>query len=106
MQDWKTVTLNKMGTKQVKPVGPQINPLEKRARLLDAYNAGPAPKIEKVSPEDKRDITQLRILKRMTQSELDKQLNLKKDTIKTIENGTHEKNKQLIQKIKAFLTKV
>jgi DNA-binding XRE family transcriptional regulator len=107
-QDWTPVTLKKKGTStDRKPINKiQVDPAAKRAQQLDAFNAGPPPKIEKVSPEDKREITQLRILKKITQEELNKRLNLKKDTIKTIENGTHEKNKALTNKIKEFLSKI
>jgi DNA-binding XRE family transcriptional regulator len=109
-QDWKPVVLSKMGGAAMSKVGvknvqPQVDPELKRARMLDANNAGPLPKIEKVSVEDRKEITQLRILKKLTQDELTKRLNLQKDTIKNIENGTHEKNKALTSKIKAFLSK-
>ena len=84
----------------------QVDPATKRARMLDAYNAEtPAPKIEKVSTEDKKEITQLRILKKLTQDQLNIRLNLPKDTIKSIENGTHKKNKELTNKIISFLSK-
>jgi DNA-binding XRE family transcriptional regulator len=95
-------TMSKVGVKYVQP---QVDPELKRSRMLDANNAGPLPKIEKVSLEDRKEITQLRILKKLTQDELTKRLNLQKDTIKNIENGTHEKNKALTSKIKAFLSK-
>lgn len=111
-QDWTPVTLCKMGGAAMSRVGvkninvkPSIDPEVKRARLLDANSAGPLPKFDKVSAEDKKEITQLRILKKLTQEQLNTALNLKKDTIKTIENGTHEKNKALTSKIKAFLLK-
>jgi DNA-binding XRE family transcriptional regulator len=109
-QDWTPVVLKKKGstdrTSHDKKGSIQVDPAAKRAQQLDAFNAGPPPKIEKVSPEDKREIIQLRILKKITQEELNKRLNLKKDTIKTIENGTHEKNKALTNKIKEFLSKI
>jgi len=113
-QDWKPVTLNKMGgaamskldAQKMSQKMSQFDPATKRARILDAYNAEtPAPKIEKVSAEDKKEITQLRILKKLTQDELNTRLNLTKDTIKNIENGTHKKNKELTYKIKTFLQK-
>jgi DNA-binding XRE family transcriptional regulator len=111
-QDWKPVILTKMGGSTVSRVSakvkpqPQYDPATKRAKLLDAFNAdGSLPKIEKVSVEDKKEITQLRILKKMTQDQLNTTLNLKKDTIRSIENGTHEKNKALTSKIKIFLSK-
>jgi len=109
-QDWNPVTLKKMGGASMSKLTAKhvanFDPEVKRAKLLDSYNAEtPAPKIEKVSAEDKKEITQLRILKKLTQDDLNKHLNLKKDTIKNIENGTHEKNKQLTNKIKAFLSK-
>jgi DNA-binding XRE family transcriptional regulator len=109
MQDWKPVTLHKMGpkqSKQVKPIPPAVNPEVKRTRMLDSSNDGTGPKIEKVSAEDRKEIMQLRLLRKITQSDLDKQLSLKKDTIKLIENGTYEKNKMLTNKIKEFLKKV
>ena len=109
MQDWKPVTLHKMGSKQssqVKPTLPAVNPEVKRARMLDASNDGTGPKIEKVSAEDRKEIMQLRLLRKITQSDLDKQMSLKKDTIRSIENGTYEKNKMLTNKIKEFLKKV
>lgn len=110
-QDWKPVVLTKMGGATVSKVGyirvaPQIDPATKQARMLDQFNAeGSVPKIEKVSAEDRKEITQLRVLKKMTQDQLNTTLNLKKDTIKNIENGTHEKNKALTSKIKAYLSK-
>jgi DNA-binding XRE family transcriptional regulator len=109
-QDWNPVTLKKMGGASMSKLSAKhvanFDPEAKRAKLLDSYNAEtPAPKIEKVSAEDKKELTQLRILKKLTQEQLNQQLNLKKDTIKQIENGTHEKNKQLTNKIRAFLSK-
>ena len=109
-QDWKPVTLCKMGGAamsrvSVKNTASLVDPEVKRARMLDANNVGPLPKFEKVSAEDKKEITQMRILKKLTQEQLNVALNLKKDTIKTIENGTHEKNKALTSRIKAFLSK-
>jgi hypothetical protein len=109
-QDWKPITLSKLGGTSksktgVKNIVPHIDPNLKRARMLDANHEGPLPQFEKVSPQDRKEITQMRILKKLTQDELTKKLNLQKDTIKNIENGTHEKNKALINKIKAFLLK-
>ena len=103
-QDWTPVILRKNNVYK-QETKPPIHPDAKRVRMLDAYNEGPTPKLEKVSTEDKKELTQLRILKKLTQEELNQRLHLKKDTIKTIENGTHEKNKQLTQKIKAYLVK-
>jgi DNA-binding XRE family transcriptional regulator len=112
-QDWKPVILTKMGSAAISKVSAtntsRQDSYTKRARLLDEFNSGTGgsvPKIEKISIEDKKEITQLRILKKMTQEQLNVALNLKKDTIKNIENGTHEKNKALTSKIKAFLMKV
>jgi DNA-binding XRE family transcriptional regulator len=109
-QDWKPVVLSKMGGATMSKVGVKnvpapIDPCLKRSRMLDENNAGPLPKLEKVSSEDRKEITQMRILKKLTQDELTKKMNLQKDTIKNIENGTHEKNKALTSKIKAFLSK-
>jgi len=93
-QDWIPVVFTKKQTPIVakNKVSP-INPLEK-------YDGeGSAPKKEFVSKEDQQKITQLRLLKKLTQTELTQKLCLPKDTIKRIENGTHEKNKALTNKI-------
>ena len=105
-QDWTPVVLSKKGSVVSKTIAKPVDPKIKQARLLDAYNAeAPPPKPEKISPEEKKELTQLRLLKKITQDDLNKQLQLPKDTIKTIENGTHLKNKALFHKIKQFLSK-
>jgi len=107
-QDWKPVVLSKMGANASKPIKPaiSIDPKIKQANALDAYNAeAPPPKKETITTEEKKELTQLRLLKKITQEDLNKKLQLPKDTIKTIENGTHIKNKALFHKIKQFLSK-
>jgi DNA-binding XRE family transcriptional regulator len=108
-QDWKPVVLTKMGSassKSAAKVHPMVDPKAKLVRILDAYNAEtPPPKVDKISAEEKKELIQLRLLKKITQDDLNRQLQLPKDTIKTIENGTHVKNKALFHKIKQFLSK-
>ena len=114
-QDWTPIVLKKMGSTSSKTpakVHPLIDPRTKQVRLLDAYNAEtPPPKPEKISPEEKKEVTQLRLLKKITQDDLNKQLQLPNigqfnvQRCKSIENGTYLKNKALIHKIKQFLSK-
>jgi DNA-binding XRE family transcriptional regulator len=82
----------------------QVHPEQKRLTQLDAITDGVAPKIEKVSSDDKKEIIQLRMIRKLTQEDLNKRMNLPKDTIKRIENGTHEKNKSLTNRIKEYLS--
>jgi DNA-binding XRE family transcriptional regulator len=89
-----------------KVVARPIHPEQKKIAQLETITDGVAPKVEKISADDKKEITQLRILKKLTQDQLNVKMNLPKDTIKHMENGTHEKNKALTNRIKAFLSKV
>ena len=97
-QDWTHIILKKQHTppKQI-----QLNPVISKMNKLD--NSEDIIKIEKISEEDKKTIINLRILKKMSQKVLAQKLNIKEDVIKSIENGTHPKNKQLTNKIKTFL---
>lgn len=105
-QDWKPITLQKMGGATVsRVVAKPIHPEQKKLATLELITDGVAPKVEKVSAEDRKEITQLRILKKLTQEQLNVRMNLAKDTIKRIENGTYEKNKGLTNRIKEFLSK-
>uniref|UniRef100_A0A6C0I464 HTH cro/C1-type domain-containing protein n=1 Tax=viral metagenome TaxID=1070528 RepID=A0A6C0I464_9ZZZZ len=109
-QDWKPVTFHKMGGAAVSKVGcahATHSQEQKKFRQLDSLNLtdSAAPIQERVSVEDRKEITQLRILKKLTQDQLNIKMNLQKDTIKRIENGTHEKNKGLTNRIKDFLKK-
>ena len=104
-QDWKPITLQKMGGATFsKVVARPIHPEQKKLATLELITDGVAPKVEKVSSEDRKEITQLRILKKLTQEQLNVRMNLAKDTIKRIENGTYEKNKGLTNRIKEFLS--
>ena len=102
-QDWtpcvlqKTVQNNQNKQKHVDPS------VIKMAKLDKADDIQP---IEKVSDEDRKLITKLRVEKKLTQEELCKALNLEKKVINHIELGQHLKNKQLINRIKNYLEKL
>lgn len=100
-QDWTTVSFKKPVKTVTKQ--PNIDPEVKKFKQLEESDN--IIKIVKVSNEDKIKITKLRLAKKLTQEELNVKLCLKKDTIKCIENGTHEYNKLLINKIVNFLIK-
>ena len=99
-QDWTPVTFTKP---KAPPKQKQIDPTYKKMKELEENDDVPK-KQELVSDEDKRFIQTLRVQKKLTQDDLTKQMSLKKDTIKDIENGKHPKNNLLISKIKKFLT--
>ena len=100
-QDWTTVVLKKKEKKKQKQL--EIDPTLKKMNQLD--NTDDACKVETVSNDDRKLITSLRTTRKITQEELGKMLNIKKEIIRDIENGTLVENKQMINKIKNFLLK-
>jgi ribosome-binding protein aMBF1 (putative translation factor) len=100
-QDWTTVVLKKKEKKKQKQL--EIDPIVKKMNQLD--NNDDVCKIETVSNDDRKLITSLRTTRKITQEELAKMLNIKKEIIRDIENGSLAENKQMINKIKNFLLK-
>lgn len=100
-QDWTTVIFKKKEKKKQKQL--EIDPIVKKMNQLD--NTDDVCKIETVSNDDRKLITSLRTARKITQEELGKMLNIKKDIIRDIENGSLVENKQMINKIKNFLLK-
>jgi ribosome-binding protein aMBF1 (putative translation factor) len=100
-QDWTTVVLKKKEKKKQKQL--EIDPIVKKMNQLD--NTDDVCKIETVSNDDRKLITSLRTTRKITQEELAKMLNIKKEIIRDIENGSLAENKQMINKIKNFLLK-
>ena len=98
-QDWTTVVLKKK--KEIKQKQLEINPIAKKMNQLD--NTDDVCKIKTVSNDDRKLITSLRTTRKITQEELGKMLNIKKEIIRDIENGSLVENKQMINKIKNFL---
>ena len=100
-QDWDTVVFNK--SKKTTPLK-QVDPITKKMSKLDSSDE--VQKIIKVSASDRKIITDLRIIKKISQKDLANKLQIKVDIINSIENGTYPENKQLINKIKTLLTKL
>lgn len=102
VQDWTTVVLKKKKEKK-KQKQLQIDPIVKKMNQLD--NNDDTCKAVSVSNDDRKLITSLRTARKITQEELAKMLNIKKEIIRDIENGSSIENKQMINKIKNFLKK-
>jgi ribosome-binding protein aMBF1 (putative translation factor) len=100
-QDWTTVVLKKK--KEIKQKQLEIDPIVKKMNQLD--NTDDVCKIKTVSNDDRKLITSLRTTRKITQEELGKMLNIKKEIIRDIENGSLVEDKQMINKIKNFLLK-
>ena len=100
-QDWTTVVLKKKKEKKQKQL--EIDPIVKKMNQLD--NTDDVCKIKTVSNDDRKLITSLRTTRKITQEELGKMLNIKKEIIRDIENGSLVEDKQIINKIKNFLLK-
>ena len=98
-QDWIITTLRKKSNIKKKQI--QIDPTFKKMNNLD--NATETIIIKKISDNDKKLLISLRIIKKISQIELAKQLNIKKETIRDIENGSYPENKLLFNKIKNHL---
>jgi ribosome-binding protein aMBF1 (putative translation factor) len=101
-QDWIPVVLkknktNKQTQKQIDPIVKKMNQLENSDEII---------KVTKVSDDDRKMISNLRLLKKISQKDLANKLQIREDIIKSIENGTHSKDNQLITRIKTFLIKL
>ena len=101
-QDWIPVILKK-NKKQIQNQK-LINPIVKKMNQLD--NSDEIIKVIKVSDIDRKTISNLRLLKKISQKDLAIKLQIREDIIKNIENGTHNKDNQLISRIKTFLNKL
>lgn len=100
-QDWTPVTTKKT---EVNKKTFNINPEYKKMKELDD-NTGEPISVKKIDKSEIAIIKQLRINKKLSQTQVNNALSLQKDTIKNIENGTHVKNKQLFRKINNYLEK-
>ena len=61
-------------------------------------------KIETITYENRKTLTKLRTDRKLTQAELAKQLNMKVDIIKSLEDGSQDN--LLVSKIKKYLEKI
>ena len=103
-QNWTPVVLTKTNGKNkacvkknhISPEAIRLNKIENAADDGDM-------KIETVSKEDSKIITELRNSKKLTQKDLAHKLNLNSNVISDIEKGTYPKNKALVQRVKKYL---
>ena len=101
-QDWKPVVLRK--EKQVKQK--HIDPENIRKKKIEENSEEGLTKIETISDNERKTLINLRTERKITQAVLAQQLNMRADIIKTLENGTHPKDKSLVNKIKSHLQKI
>jgi len=99
-QDWTPVVIKKKVKKQ--PI--QIDPDFKNIKKLDEHEDGG--EFNKISENDRRNIITLRSQKKIKQETLAMKLNIKKEIIRDIENGSHLENKQLYARIIKYLNSI
>ena len=100
-QDWIPVIWKKNKNKKKEPQS--IDPTVHKLNIIDNKTIEDNLTIETLSKEDTMLLIQLRNDKKIKQEDLAIALNIKKDIIRDIENGSHPKDKSLFQKIKKYL---
>lgn len=94
-QDWNITTISK--TKVTVPQQKQITHQTTKFNEIDRSTE--AIKINKISETDRLTIINLRNKNKLSQEDLAKRLNIRKELIRDIENGIYIENKVFIKKI-------
>lgn len=98
-QNWKTVVVNNPSKKKIQHK--QVDHIFKVMVALD--NSNEPEVIKKVSEVDRKLIINLRVGKKLSQEELAKRLNIRKEIIRDIENGSYNENKSVTRRIINYL---
>lgn len=74
--------------------------------MISLDNANEANIIKRINDNDRKKIIELRSTNKLTQEDLAKRINVRKEIIRDIENGSYFEDKQLFSKIIRFLSKL
>lgn len=103
VQDWKPVIFKKKSIKSKKNI--TISDEAIRLNNVDNKTIEDNLSIKTIDQLDKNEIIKLRLESKLSQEILANNLNLGKDIIKNIENGSYPLNKKLFNQIKNYLKK-
>jgi len=84
-QDWNTIVFNKKTSNYIEPIK-NILPINEQSKIEADIDAGKLPKT--YGHEYGQKVQKARCEKKLTQDQLAQQLNVKKDIIQKIENGS------------------